>query len=519
MHFDLNGPIAKWVHREFPKPLRNIVFAGGIGAISALVAWMVLITNGNAFAVIGVLSVMVVMVVTLYRVDWGFYLFVLLVFVFDQFPIGGNLIPFTYTLGYLIQLSSIEYLPPFPDGKISPMELHLFFILIVWLLAIAGRSKSPGVKIHIKVPLMLFIAAGVASFFYGIARGGDISFSFWEIRALAYLVLLFIFVPKIIETKEQLQTLLWVMIIGIGFKAFQGALLFASMGFTMGTWPHIYETLTNHEDPLFFITLFLFLLGLVIFGDRGRQQKVLLWLLVPLTLGFIAAQRRATYASFCVTLLAFVVLLSKKDRMVIMKPLLVLVVVFVLYVAAFWNSSYGRFSMVALSVKATITGEGGVRGGDKDYTSTLYRKMENYNLAYSYQVFPIVGSGFGLPFLTPRWIINFNKLASIIPHNQILWIFVKTGALGGFLFWLFFNSFAFNGARVFAKLSDPYLKAVCAVCVVAIVNQFVVSFVDMQLTWYRNMIHLGILMGLIPVCQNLDAKIKSRESALHQTGD
>ena len=77
------------------------------------------------------------------------------------------------------------------------------------------------------------------------------------------------------------------------------------------------------------------------------------------------------------------------------------------------------------------------------------------------------------------------------------------GVFGGFLFWFFMNSFVFHAARIFRRLEDPYLKAVCAVCIVAVANQLVVSYVDMQLTFYRNMIYLGSLMGIVVVIGNL----------------
>jgi len=296
--------------------------------------------------------------------------------------------------------------------------------------------------------------------------------------------------------------LLWVMILSITFKALQATIWFASLGFSFGVWPNVAETLTNHDDPLYFITLWFLLLSFTLFGYRGAQKKTLISVFLLLVLGFIAGQRRATYAAFGVMLVGYMVLLTKQDRKILVRALSVFLVVFVLYVGAFWNSGYGRMSMIALSVKATITGAGGVRG-DKDFESTMYREYENYNLATTYKLSPVIGNGFGMPFLMPIRLWSIGSFGAYIPHNQILWIIVKTGAVGGFMFWLFFNSIAFNGARIFRKLKDPYLKSLCAICIISILGQCVVSYVDMQLTWTRNMVHLGTLTGLIPVIQNL----------------
>jgi hypothetical protein len=62
---------------------------------------------------------------------------------------------------------------------------------------------------------------------------------------------------------------------------------------------------------------------------------------------------------------------------------------------------------------------------------------------------------------------------------------------------MFLDSFVFRAASLSTKLRDPYLKAVCAMAVSAVAAQIVVSYFDMQLTFYRNMVYLGTLMGLL----------------------
>jgi hypothetical protein len=519
MQFNFIGTITHLLQQERMKSLSRFGFIGFVLCISALIAWVILATNGNILVISGTFMIMITVVLSLYRIDWSLYLLVLLVYISDQFAIPETIFPLTYRIGYLLNLSTIEYLPVFPEGKITPMEIHLLFVLFIWFLVTVAQPKSPGTKIYIKGPLILFVLTLIMALMIGKVGGGDLFISLWETRAFAYLTIFFLLVPKIIETKEQLQTLIWIMIVGVTFKAFQGALWFASLGFSFGEYPRVLQTLTNHEDPLFFATLLFLLLGFVLFGYKGKQQKALLWLLIPLIIGFVAAQRRAMYAALGVTLLAYFVILSKKDRAVLIKPLSIFLVIFAMYVAAFWNSGYSRASFIALAVRATITGEGGTRG-DQDYNSTYYRKVEDYNLAYTFRWNPTLGMGFGRPFQTPiaTWDIFHSKLGQVIPHNQVIWIFVKTGAIGGFLFWFFFNSYVLNGARIFTKLSDPYFKAVCAVCVIFVVSQLVVSYVDMQLTWYRNMVHLGILMGLVPVCQNLDLKAKLIDNKIKNVG-
>jgi hypothetical protein len=186
----------------------------------------------------------------------------------------------------------------------------------------------------------------------------------------------------------------------------------------------------------------------------------------------------------------------------ILKVVGVFAVFFGLYLGVFWDS-YSRLGSVAQQFKATVTDEPGIRG-DKDVKSTLYRKIENYNLGQTFQREPFNGIGFGKPYdkVMTLWGSGF-ALGDYVAHNQILWVFVQMGGGGAFFFFLFFNTYVFRGAMVFQKMTNPYLKTVCAMCLVAVFNQIVVSYVDMQLTYYRNMVYLGVLIGLMPVLANL----------------
>ncbi|MGH2567098.1 MAG: hypothetical protein ACRDGA_02080, partial [Bacteroidota bacterium] len=153
--------------------------------------------------------------------------------------------------------------------------------------------------------------------------------------------------------------------------------------------------------------------------------------------------------------------------------------------------------------------------GDR-YYSNLYRDIEKYDLGRTIQREPIFGVGFGNTYDQPIPLVTIAfPLRDFIPHNQVLWILVKTGAVGFFLFWFFFNGFAFCGTQTFLRTSDPYLKAVCIVALTAVVNQIVVSYFDLQLTYYRNMIYLGTLMGLVSAIHGINErqaiKMKSRE--------
>src|SRR6185436_9342815 len=206
---------------------------------------------------------------------WGFYIFIFFVFLFDQFSIPG-FPSVTTELGYFQNLISIEYLPRMDQAAITPMELHLLFIFAVWtLLHILrkGLRFNPPVQ---KAGLATFVVILVIWLLRGQLRGGDFVIALWEVRGLFYLAMMIFLTPQLIQSREQLRSLILVCIAGISVKALQGAVRYGSLGFTFGNWPQIYETLTNHEDPVFIITLMVLLMGLLLFGAKGKERTILM---------------------------------------------------------------------------------------------------------------------------------------------------------------------------------------------------------------------------------------------------
>jgi len=59
------------------------------------------------------------------------------------------------------------------------------------------------------------------------------------------------------------------------------------------------------------------------------------------------------------------------------------------------------------------------------------------------------------------------------------------------------------GGYLFVRLKDPYLKAVCAMAVTAIISQLVSLHVEQQLINSRTTSYLGLMIGLIPVVETI----------------
>ena len=471
---------------------------------SVLVSLILIVTYGSVFSTLAVIGMIATVVLTFYRLDWGFFLFVGMVLAFDQFPPRGYE---TSIIGveYFQNLKAFPFLASVDMAVVTPMELHLFLIITVWFMLIIMGKKVLLQGVPVWFPALLFFFWLTMAMIYGMGRGGDFLPALWELRALFYLGVMYFFIPQVIQTRTQLQSFIWVCISAVAFKAFQGIIRLVRMGFQFGDRTE----LTNHEDPLFFIALFILLFGLAFFGGNNKQKRVLAWLLLPLSAVFVLAQRRATYGALGIALIAFIVILPKKERWMMMRIILPGLVLFGIYLAAFWNTQ-STVGYPAQLVKSSFSTEQEMTG-DR-YYSNLYRKFENYNLAATVQKSPLIGIGFGNKYDQPVSLaaIPFS-LRDYIPHNEIFWLIVKMGVVGFFFFWFFFDTYLFHAASIYGGLQDPYLKSVCAISIIAVVGQIMVSYFDLQLTFYRNMVFLGVFMGLLPTLKLLD-KSTAKES-------
>lgn len=490
---------------------RELASVGVVTILSSLLLALICIaTDGSGLAGIGFLSLLLILTITLYRLDWGFFTFLGIVLICDQFPPPELESYFTHKIGYFSNLKTLSYIPGVKDfdaGVVNLLELHLLFLLFIWLLILVVKKQFKGNRAPVWGAALLFFSALLWSFAYGLARGGVFLPALWEVRAMIYLGVLYFFVPQVIHSKEQVETLVWVCIAAIAFKAFQGIAHYASLGFSFQG----ISTLTNHEDPVFMLTLLVLLIGLLQYKGHLQQKRALLWLLVPLLLGFYVAQRRAAYAAIAPSLAVFVILLPKKDQWRFFKVAAPILVIIMMYMIVFWNS-HNSLAGPAQMIKSGLTTDKS-QLSTEDYYSNLYRDVEKFNLAMTIRKSPILGIGFGNKYEKAVTLLDLGvSLLDYIPHNAVMWLMAKMGMLGFFLFWFFLNAFVFRGASVFSRLKDPYLKAVCIVIIVAVVNQVVVSYFDLQLTYYRNMVYLGALMGLLSPIEKIDGQLAQAQA-------
>jgi hypothetical protein len=106
-------------------------------------------------------------------------------------------------------------------------------------------------------------------------------------------------------------------------------------------------------------------------------------------------------------------------------------VVGLVYTAVFWNI-HGPLAEPAQAVRSYFQPD------DRDYQSNLYRDQENTNLRATIAHSPIIGVGFGKEFDIVTYMVDLRAawpLQRYMPHNNQLWVWMRTGWLGFGIFW------------------------------------------------------------------------------------
>lgn len=475
---------------------KDIFWITSIIIFSIIFATLYLLSNGSIFTTVAIILLTLTVILTFYRLTWGLFLFVAFVLLFDQFPPRGYGITII-GVEYFLNLKSLNLFKNTEFAVINPLELHLILIILAWIFIFITRRNLYLQKIPNSLAFILLFFWLTISLIYGLSRGGDFLPALWELRALFYMAFMILITPQIIQSKKDLINLIWIIIIALTIKALIGVVRLVRLGFDFGGRTE----LTNHEDPLFFVSLMILLLNFVLFKYKSSQKTFLYFIFPLIFIVFFFSQRRAAYAAFFLGIIAFLFIIQKEQLKLLLKYLIPFLIVFSIYTTIFWNST-GTIAIPAQLVKASITEP--KNPSDLRFYSNLYRKIENYNLSQTVLKSPIIGIGFGKKYDQPLPLVHIPfPLQEYIPHNEIFWIMVKSGTIGFFLFFLFFNSYILQTSNLYKKINDPYLKSICSMIIIAIIGQIVVSFYDLQLTYYRNMIFLGTLLGLLPTIQTI----------------
>ncbi len=332
----------------------------------------------------------------------------------------------------------------------------------------------------------------------GWADGSDYHIMLQEVRAQFYLAIAYLMALNMVEERKDIGRILWFSALCIGLK---GILYTYRRYITLGNGEIGDQGVGSHEEAFFFNCFVGLLLTLWLCRYQPKLTR-LMWVLLPTTvLGFLATNRRAGTAGFIVAVPVIILAayrgLPERRRLAAILGILC-VTLGPAYYHTFKNSS-SQIAQPARAVKSHFEPD------ERDAASNAYRDAENANImATVKQSLPttLFGYGYGKPFFKVFPMVDIGNLYDkwdILPHNQILWIWMRTGFVGLLAFFALVSTALIRCMQVLRRPSgdDREYRALAIWTSGVLVMLVVFGMLDLQISNYRNMIFVGLLLGLL----------------------
>jgi hypothetical protein len=378
--------------------------------------------------------------------------------------------------------------------SITPAEI---LMLTVALVAIARASSErqlhwPGGRLVAAYCIYVVVVLGAEV--HGLVAGGDFKTSLWEIRPQVYGFILFFMTTTLIRDRSQLVRLAIVFLLAVSVKAVLGD--FRYFVTLQGNVGQSLEVL-SHEDSYFLAMVVIAGLSAVIWLKNRRVVILMSAMSAVALVAMLANSRRAGVYALAVGI-AVIFLIAFRSEPALRKRLAWFSVAVVIAGAAFvgyaWDKQYGIQAQLVRPIRSQVDPSA------RDFSSDVYRTNETANLRYTFQTSPLIGVGFGSPFYIIYPMADISKiypLWNVIPHNTLMWVGMRMGTIGFAAFWGLIGLAILEAFYVIKGRPDPLVRAMAAFAVAAIVGEIAVGYADLQLESYRNLIFLGVVIGVL----------------------
>lgn len=450
------------------------------------------------------------LLVALAVVRWhtlGFFLVVVCVTLFEQDPLSANILTDRTNIYYWPQ--SLTGLPERPIGL-------LFLLILFSFLCYRFIKRKPVIYGGALLwPFLGFMACVVVGALYGASTGGDPKNIILEVRPFWYLFVAYLLAYNLVTQKSYLRAFFWIAIISAGIKGLQGCYIYFIV---LHRSLEGQNEIMAHEESFFFVAMLLLII-LFSMHYRYRPQLYTALAVTPFALVALAANnRRADYVALLVGVLVswiLIFLIKKQSRKRLAIGMAIFLVFGGAYVAVFARSS----SSLAAPARSLVSVVNPSAADARDASSNLYRTIEDFDLKYTAkQSFPL-GYGFGKEFLQPKILPNIRSedpVYLLIPHNTIFWVWMRLGVAGFVFFWYLIGSTIVRGCAIVRQLRDPYLQLMAIYIVAIIFMEIVVAFADYQLYAFRNVLYLGLLMGVLLRLPALDNEAPAEQKSIRK---
>ncbi len=413
-------------------------------------------------------------------------------------------VPFFWNINTMFE----KYLGANPKAApINFLEMILILFGAVVLVRLAVRRKTVIRCGDLFWPIAGYLGFVLLGWVNGLATGGNFVEALQEVRAQFYFGIIYLLSVNAFRDRKHIDVLIWVSVLCIAFKAFN----YIFRHFTVYNSVIQDQGVGSHEEAFFFMAFVLLLLVLSFSGIQKRLQ-ILMWALLPfIFFANITTNRRTAYAALTIVLPILLLATYRgfpRARKSVIAFLVTLAIVFPPYFFAFRDSA-GALGGPARAINSAIS------PNDRDSDSDMYRKIENYDLMLTMRSTPVtqlIGYGYGKRFFTPGGNLDSIKdiyaWYNLLPHNQILWVWMRLGTLGFLTFWGMVCAVIVYACRIIrfhpptqkrelAPRTDanPYPRMTALYSLTLMILLMFFGLLDLQLSNYRDMIFVAIWVG------------------------
>ena len=324
------------------------------------------------------------------------------------------------------------------------------------------------------------------------SHGAHIKNALWELRPWILLCTTYLLAWALLRTRRSLDALLWTLVIGTGFKALQGTYIFFAFARAMVPRP---EAILGHEESYFFCVFVLVTAALWMYNQRGALRTTATALLPFVIIADLANARRLAWLLMIVSLILLLVLgyaTLPNRRHALRRVFMVCVVVGSVYFPVYWQKT-GTLAQPARAIHSAIQPD------TRDQSSDLYRQQEDVNLLINIKAAGKLGRGFGIPIVYSSTIADISgadSMIAFIPHNGLLWIWMRLGLQGEIAFWCLIAAALIRACQL-ARSKEPKLAMLGAIVVCAIVAYTLIGYNDLGFAWFRVAVVMGSLLGAV----------------------
>lgn len=379
-------------------------------------------------------------------------------------------------------------------------SLSIFTLVTVGLLyrAVTGKKAAdwtPPPRFA-RSALKVFFGTVVVLAAYGIARGGEIEWTFRQTIHLLQLPLVGMLLLYVLRVPDDLAA------IGTAFvtAAVARSVLVAYVYFVVcmpegiTQLPGKPEWCTNHSDTVLFVTALVILLAHALEQKRAATTYRAAGLAAVILAGVVLNNRRLAFISLGAALLVvYLALKPSKRKRQITTALAIAIPALVLYVLV--GSEVASASPLLKPAKIIVS-----IMEQKD-SSSLSRDIENENLIYTLRQSPLLTTGFGheyqySPNNPPVDLGDVFKNFRLIAHNGVLWIWSLAGVVGFTLLWIVYPMGGTLAVRGYRAAQSPLERSAALASLGAIVICVSQIYGDQGFNSYMTLVTFGVSFAI-----------------------